>query len=214
MKKSLYLLLVPAIALTLTACGGSGGQASSTPTPIDTPLPSPTTEVEQFTETPQTSPAPSPKEDDRGIPGMKASTIRLLLDSSFGVPWTDNKPAPDAAMNIYDSSCSSTGSNDDNVIYDYSITMDKDEEIISASFGVSSTSGSTAESLFYAADLYFYALAIMPYDTANEDTVVTWFEETLPNATTDGDSISVGDATFTLYGSPYSMYWVDISKAE
>ena len=208
MKKKLSLLLVPAIVLTLAACGSSGSQAS------DTPAPSPTTEVEQVSESPQNSPAPALQEDDRGIPGMKASTIRLVLESSFGIPWTDNVSAPDAAKSIYSSSCSSVGSNDDNVMYDYSITMDGDEEIISASFGVSSVSGTSAQSLLNAADLYFYALAIMPYDTADEDTIVAWFETSLPNATTDGDSLTVGDATFTLYGSPYSMYWVDISKTE
>ena len=210
MKKKLSLLLVPAIALTLTACGSSGGQASTSPTPS----PSPTASEEQLSETPQYSFAPEVQEDDRGIPGMKSSTIRLLLDSSFGVPWTDNVPAPDAAKNIYAFSCSSTGSNDSSVTYDYSISMDEDEEIISASFGVSSVSGTSDQSLFNAADLYFYALAIMPYDTADEDTIVAWFEDSLPNATTDGDSLTVGDATFTLYGSPYSMYWVDISKTE
>lgn len=33
MRKTRYLLLVPAIALTLTACGGSGGQTSTSPSP-------------------------------------------------------------------------------------------------------------------------------------------------------------------------------------
>lgn len=145
---------------------------------------------------------------------MKASTIRLLLESSFGVPWTDNVPAPAEAAHIYTSSCTSSGSNDESVIYDYSITMDADEEIIGATFGVSSTGGSSAQSLLNAADLYFYALAILPYDTADEETAIAWFEDSLPNATEEGSSLVIGDATFTLYGSPYSMYWIDVIKTQ
>lgn len=208
MKKKLSLLLILAISVTLTACGSSNNQADTTP------LSSPVTTEEQISEVPQASPVSEAPADDRGIPGMKASTIRLLLDSSFGVPWTDNVPASDEAKDFYAFSCSSTGSNDDNVAYDYSITMDEDEEIIGATFGVSALGGASQQALLNAADLYFYALAILPYDTADEDTIVAWFEDALPDATTVGESCSVGDATFTLYGSPYSMYWVDISKTE
>ena len=206
MKKKFGLPLLLALLLTLAACGASENQAGTSPSV------SPVATEEQTSAVPQDSIVPEMQADDRGIPGMKASTIRLLLDSSFGIPWTDNIPAQDEAKNIYASSCSSTGS-DDSVMYDYSITMDEDEEIISATFGVSALAGSSQQELLSAADLYFYAIAILPYDTADEDAVVAWFEDTLPNATTDGESFSVGDASFTLYGSPYSMYWVEISKA-
>lgn len=208
MKKKLSLLLLLSLVLSLASCGASENQADTTP------LSSPVAAEEQVSEIPQDSLVSEAPADDRGIPGMKAATIRLLLDSSFGVPWTDNVPAPDEAESIYAFSCSSTGSNEDNIVYDYSITMDEDEEIIGATFGVSASGNCTQQELLSAADLYFYALAILPYDTADEDTVVTWFEDALSNSTTDGESISVGDATFTLYGSPSSMYWADISKTE
>lgn len=208
MKKDFSLFLVLSLILSLSACGASESQVNTAPSPSsDIP-------EGQVSEAPQESPIPEVQADDRGIPGMKASTIRLLLDSSFGVPWTDNVPAPDEAKSIYAFSCSSTGSNEDSIVYDYSITMDEDEEIIGATFGVSASGNCTQQELLSAADLYFYALAILPYDTADEDTVVAWFEDALSNSTTDGKSISVGDATFTLYGSSPSMYWVDISKTE
>ena len=90
--------------------------------------------------------------------------------------------------------------------------MDADGEIIGASFGLSANLGTSEQDLLLAADLYFYTVAILPYDTSDEETITTWFEDELPYASSDGTSTTIGDATFTLYGIPGGSYWVDISK--
>ena len=203
-RRGILLLVASCLLLSLVSCSNT----SANPSPSVEPA------TQSPSATPSSVPSPAVQTDDKGIPGMKASTIRLLLDSSFGVPWTDDVPAPDEATNIYTTSCTSVGSKDDSVLYDYSITMDADGEIIGASFGISSIGDTSAQSFLNAADLYFYAIAILPYDTADDETAIAWFEDTLPNATSDGDSLTVGDATFTLYGAADSVYWVDIAKAQ
>ena len=148
-----------------------------------------------------------------GIPGMDSFTIRLVLESSpFSIPLTDGTIASPEAINLYAQSYVSSGSEDPNVLYDYSITEDLDGEIIGATFGITSA-GASEQELLTAADLFFYAVSIIPYDTADEDTLTAWFESTLPTVSESGESITVGDATFELYGMPGSMYWVDISKS-
>lgn len=89
---------------------------------------------------------------------MDSSTIRMLLDSTLGVPWTAEVSAPDAAKEVYASSCTSAGSSNDKVVYDYSITLDDDGEIIGATFGVTAVGNTSAQELLLAADLYFSIL--------------------------------------------------------
>ena len=146
--------------------------------------------------------------DNRGIPGMKATALLLTYDSSFDVPYQiAESTTPD-----YSAFTCVSSAEVDGIFYDYSISLDEDEEIISGSFGVSSPLVSATD-LYYAADLYFYVIAITDYDTGNEDELTTWFENALEVASADGVSTTIGDATFTLY-SLEGQYWVDISKTE
>lgn len=151
--------------------------------------------------------------DDRGIPGMKSyALLTVLTGEPFGVPMGDNSPT-DAENTGSAYTCVSNGSGKgSDIMYDYSLTLDADEEIIGASFGVMSTTASEKE-LLTAADLYFYAIGLIKYDTADSETLTTWFSDNLPNAGPEAIEITIGDATFQLYGSPGVMYWVDISKA-
>ena len=150
---------------------------------------------------------------NKGIPGMKSFAIRAVLEGDpFYIPMTDGTPAPEAAGDTYFMSYVSSSSGDSGIQYDYSITQDSDDEIISASFGIMSTTASEQE-LLSAADLYFYAVSIIPYDTSDEDTLSAWFEETLPITTEEGNTIAVGDAIYQLYGTPGVTYWVDISRS-
>ena len=150
--------------------------------------------------------------DEKGIAGMDSFAIRYVFQSDpFCIPMTEPVPAPEAAEDIYSASCSSSGSGNSGVLYDYSLILDADEEVISGSFGVSST-GANEQELLTAADLYFYTVSIIPYDTAEEETLTAWFEDNLPNVTSDGITTTIGDVSYQLYGTPGSMYWVDISK--
>ena len=198
--KILSLVLAFSLALSLSACSNAAdGSTSLPPEPSEqTPEPAPSTS--------------SLPQDDRGIPGMKASTIRFVLESAFGVPWTLENIKTGVEADYCYSSCSSSGSDNDSVTYDYSISMDADGEIIGASFGLSANLGTSEQDLLLAADLYFYTVVILPYDTSDEETITTWFEDELPYASSDGTSTTIGDATFTLYGIPGGSYWVDISK--
>lgn len=206
-KELLTLALSCTLLLSLSACGGGTEDASSTPEPsISTSdaSTSPSASSQSIEDTQQ---------DDMGIPGMDSFTIRLVLESSpFSIPLTDGTIASPEAINLYAQSYVSSGSEDPNVLYDYSITEDLDGEIIGATFGITSA-GASEQELLTAADLFFYAVSIIPYDTADEDTLTAWFESTLPTVSESGESITVGDATFELYGMPGSMYWVDISKS-
>lgn len=148
--------------------------------------------------------------DERGIPGMKSFPIRMLLNNSFGIPYTEETAADQYEEPYFAASCMSDAASDDGVSYDYSLTMDSDDEIIQGTFGILATTASDTQ-LMLAADLYFYAVAINPYDTADEETLTEWVDANLATANENGSSTTVGDATFTLYRSG-SMIWIEISK--
>lgn len=138
---------------------------------------------------------------------MDATVFLLMADESFGVPYS-KKPSEDLEYSAY--TCVSSGIAD-GVFYDYSISLDNDDEIIGATIGLTSVDASETE-LYYAADLYYYALAISILDDPEKETLVTWFEDSLPNATKGVSPITISGATFELYCTG-SIYWVDISKA-
>lgn len=152
--------------------------------------------------------------DDRGIPGMDPFAVKIILNSEpFDIPIPET--IPEDALNPYCAShCSTTGGGDrSGVTYDYSLSLDSDGEIVGASFGITSTTA-TAQQLLTAADLYFYTVSLIQYDTSDEDSLYAWFSESLKNASDKGISTTIGDASFDLYGTPGIMYWVDISKAD
>lgn len=206
MKRLLSTALLFAMALTLVSCGGGNASSDSTV--------GSQSNVHSASSSVSSEPIISNSEstDGRGIPGMSTFAIRAVLEGSpFGIPMTEDVPAPVEATESYASSCTSSGPASGNVLYDYSITMDSDGEIIGASFGITSITANESEML-NAADLFFYTVSQISYDTADKDTLVAWFEETIPAATTDGTSITVGDAVYHLYGNPGLLYFVDISK--
>lgn len=137
---------------------------------------------------------------------------RCFLGAPYEVPKGELTPA--AAENTAGAfTCTSTGGGEGSgVMYDYSLTLDEDEEIVGATFGIMSTTASERE-LLTAADLYFYAVSLLKYDTADTDALTEWFAANLANASEDAIETTIGDATFQLYGTPGTMYWVDISKA-
>lgn len=202
-------LMAATLALSMAGC-------SSTPQPKQPADSTSKSTVQSAQSTPATVPDESVSthsSDDRGISGMKSFPIRTVLSGEpFAIPYTDDAPAPIEASEIYVSSCISSGSNTEGVLYDYSITLDGDDEIIGASFGLSSTTA-TEDQLLLAADLFFYGVAINPYDTGDAEGLGKWFSDNLPSVSTDGTSTTIGDATFELYGDPGLTYWVSISKA-
>lgn len=152
--------------------------------------------------------------DDRGIPGMDPSALLTLLTGDpFYIP-TGELVAVDDAENTYCAyTCTSTGGGEGSgVMYDYSLSLDSDEEIVGSSFGIISTTANEEE-LLVAADLFFYAVSLLDYDTADSETLSAWFTDNLEHAGSDAIETTLGDATFQLYGIPGNMYWVDISKA-
>ena len=145
--------------------------------------------------------------DDRGIPGMTATAFLLVTEKNFDVPYSV-KPSDNPEYSAY--TCTSIGGSG-GVWYDYSISLDNDYEIIGGSFGVVGSDVTDTE-LFHAAELYYYALALSVLDAQEQETLSSWFGESLPNATNGKSSIVVGGAAFDLYCTG-SMYFVDISKA-
>lgn len=203
MKKMVMALAAGMLTVLLCACG-SPKQTDTVQTPIST-----------ATQTPEITPSPTqgiPTDDPRGIPGMKASTIKTLLNTSFGVPLGEDGPAFD--QDYAATSCTSYGEDRTGAVsYDYSISIDSDGEIIGASFGISSINA-TGTSFLQAADLYLYAVGLVSYDTADSDALTAWIAENLETvAGTDGVSTTIGDAMFELYGLQDTSYWIDISSA-
>ena len=106
-SKILSLVLAFSLALSLSACSNAVDGSTSIPpeTSEQTPEPAPSTS--------------SLPQDDRGIPGMKASTIRFVLESAFGVPWTLENIKTGVEADYCYSSCSSSGSDNDSVTLSY-----------------------------------------------------------------------------------------------
>ena len=198
MKKFLCVLLL--MAFVLTGCGSAPEEAK----PVE---PAPPAEVD-------TSAQQEVKEqaDESGISGMASYPIRSVLSGDpFNIPMEDLTPADGASGCAY--TCSATGGGEGRgVMYDYSLTLDGDEEIIGASFGIVSTTANE-EKLLTEADMYFYAVSLIEYDNSDKETLAKWFEDNLGTAGSEATETTIGDAKFQLYGVPGATYWVDISKA-
>ena len=126
--------------------------------------------------------------------------FQMTATNTFGIPY-EKKESDNPDYSAY--TCVSAGEVD-GISYDYSISLDSDEEIIGASFGVSALSASATD-LFYAADLYFYSVSLIAYDTGDKEALSAWFTESLPNASSEAISITLGDAKFDLYGMNLSL---------
>lgn len=210
MKKFLSICVTLMFLVNLASCGATSPPAGSE-APVNNPDTPAVTE-----QTPQAMPHSSSTEtsvtDDRGIPGMNSFALLTVLSGDpFEIPAGELTPA-----GAEDSYCAFTcvsygGGEGSGVMYDYSLTMDSDEEIIGASFGIASTTASERK-LLTAADLYFYAVSLLQYDTADTEALTAWFAENLSAANGEAIEITIGDAHFELYGIPGYMYWVDISK--
>lgn len=209
MRKILSVCISLILLTALVSCGDSSPAKNEAPTEQESSAPAdPTPATEQ-------SPGntDSLSTDDRGISGMKSyALLTVLTGEPFGVPMGSNNPTGAENTSSAYTCVSNGGGEGSGVMYDYSLSLDADEEIIGASFGVMSTTASERE-LLTAADLYFYAISLIEYDTADSETLAAWFSDNLPNAGSEAIETTIGDATFQLYGSPGAMYWVDISKA-
>jgi len=154
--------------------------------------------------------------DNRGIPGMDPYPLRTVLESEpFYLKMMGEAPAPAEDADLYASTCSMTNKSD-GIIYDYIINTDNDGEVVKATFGVINSSASSDE-LLKAAELYFYVVSLMGYDTSDEEALFAWISENLPtvaDAGEDGVEITIGDAKYSFCGLTDEMYLVDISKAD
>lgn len=203
MKRTITILLVLCLIMPVFAgCADSGAQESDPQEEVSEVVPEMSSE----------EPEPSVVLDDRGINGMNPQAIMLTLSSSFGVPYskTDSDTPDDE---VY--SCVSMGDDPGtySVYYSYSMGLDAESEIIEANFSVVAKDA-TGKELLLAADLFFYAISLISYDTADKDALAAWFEAALPEVSENPASVTIGDATFSLYGLDGYMYWVDICKAE
>lgn len=201
-KKLLSACCALALLLSLTSCGGVPAQSSAA-----------SSSGQYVSSSAAGSETDEPEVDPHAIPGMGSYAIRHVLSGApFEVPYTTaNLSSVEGAPDTYACvSCSNTDGAA--VMYDYSLTLSADETIIGASFGITGTTAS-AQELLTAADLYFYAISLIKYDTANTEELTSWFASSLPDVGETAIETTIGDATFKLWGIPGAMYWVDISKA-
>lgn len=213
MKRFLSLGLILLLMLSAAGCGSSDADEITLQN-VGAPATEETTDAPSQSSDDNSTETSEPEDSDsRGIPGMSAFPAQMVLsEPPFNVPIGEQVVSADTEYCAF--SCISYGDGSDpyeGVSYDYSLSLDDDNEIVSATFGVTST-GASEETLLLAADLYFYCVGQLNYDTADRDTLCAWFEEGLKTVGSDGMTTTVGDATYSLYGTPGSMYWVDISK--
>ena len=165
--------------------------------------------------------------DDRGIDGMQSLATRMVFDASFGIPYSKEVPVDDdntycatTTSSIYkDDSAGETYRDAGSITYDYSISLDDDGDIVSATFGISNTSVNEL-TFSFAANLYFKVIAMMNYDTMDADILGDWVDESVSSiiSTSGIYSIIMGDAEFTLCsigeGKAGGSMWMDIAKAD
>ncbi len=104
-------------------------------------------------------------------------------------------------------------------MFDYYIYLDDDEEVISATFGI--TNDYTNSTIFESrAELFIYCVGLLPYDTAKSDETadalceaIDTLEEGTPFVLTEGDVTFELYATKDAYGDISSIF-LEISKAE
>ena len=210
------ILSIVLVVCLLSACIGC-----STPSSENTGDASLTSSVIEDADTEEITDTPIPESeneasppDSRGIPGMDSFALRYTLQNSpFNMTFSDLIPAPVDARATFAYQAISTGSGNDGVGFDYSITLDSDEEIIGATFGATATTASETQ-LLQAANLYFSVVSFVDYDTSNEDELSVWIESSLPEISAGNNAaITIGDAVYELYGVPGLTYWLDISKS-
>lgn len=217
MKKLLCLLFAICLIGSITGCGGNPqvNTSQSQPTASTTEN---TSDNEQSSDSTSESTSTTEPADDRGISGMKSFQTRMILNSAFGIPLAD-KTEDDQSVSTYCAVHYTSNNfyeeNGVTVLCDYSISVDNDDEIVGASFGINAITASKTE-LALAADLFFYAVGLTSYDTSDTETLTAWLEENIFTVGIEetGVSIVIGDARFELYGLPGTSYWLDISKAE
>lgn len=154
--------------------------------------------------------------DDRGIPGADYFTVIYVLYEEFGIYMGTKDPS-----SIQELSASSVSSfytdEEQGAKFDYSISLDRDDEIISATFGVTNLY-TNEEAFLNRAKLYIYGVGLMPYNTADSEATakalydaVDSLEDGKPFVVTKGDAEFSLNGTRDSYGGLSSVF-VQISK--
>lgn len=217
-RKFFALALFLLMLISLTSCGETtqdqenSPPASSQPkeqTPDTTPAADENKEAETETESEDLP-------DERGIIGSHGTDIRMGL-TQFGLEEAAISPAPEEAREIFASS-SSTSYQDSSlgVTFDYSLTMDRDFQIIGASFGITNNSASKDDFVIMAST-YLGFSATMPYDAGEPANAKDWVIESIEKGLNEGENaITIGDAKFELFGTEIGdgigNIWMDVSK--
>lgn len=217
MKKMLALCVSLTLAFSLTACGSQSSTSQSNQTEgSESSSVSNVSSTEQSTGTSSNQPETEP--DNRGIPGANYFGLCYVLSNEFGIGLGDLEPASTPELCAY-SVYSSYEDQQQSATFDYSLSLDSDEEIISATFGVTNYYSDTAMFLNQA-KLYIYAVGLLPYDTAQAETTAEALYDAI-DTLEDGVPfvITEGDAKFELYATKdnsgdYSSLFVQISRVK
>lgn len=213
MKKLLIPSVLLAFALFLTACGG---QSSTKQSNQESSSDSNVSGIEQSTSASSNQPDAEP--DNRGIPGANYFGLCYVLSNEFGISLGNLEPTstPDlCAYNLY----SIYEDPQQSATFDYALSLDSDEEIVSATFGVTNYYSDMTVFLDRA-KLYIYSVGLLPYDTAKAETTaetlynaIDSLEDGVPFVITEGDAKFELSATKDTSGD-FSSIFVQISKVE
>lgn len=214
-------LLIPCLSLTLVlslvACSGqsSTNQSNQTEGGGSSSV-SNVSSIEQSTNTSSNQTETEP--DNRGIPGANYFGLCYSLSDEFGISLGYLEPASTPELCAY-SVYSIYEDPQQSATFDYTLSLDSDKEIISATFGVTNYYSDMATFL-NRAKLYIYAVGLLPYDTAQAETTAEALYDAI-DTLEDGVPfvITEGDAKFELYATKdtsggYSSIFVQISKVK
>ena len=133
MKRLLSACISLSLLLCLAACGSPSAPEGSGPSSAE---PDPLSSIgSDPQEEPPSGSAEDSSLDPRGIPGMDSYALLTVLSGApYEVPKGElTRPRQKTLLSAF--TCTSTGGGEGSgVMYDYSLTLDEDEEIVGATF--------------------------------------------------------------------------------
>ncbi len=221
MKKLCVVGIICATALTLSACGSTENVETSGIKSNDIATSTSVTESKPIETTSASASASTSTleqdSDDRGIPEVFYFAVAKVIEDEFEIPIAELERSSDQELSAYsmyamqdDSLWSST--------YDYSMALDEDKEIISASFGI--TNMFSDYSKFMERAMTYLYIAGLTSTQINEDSLVPdqiyeaipTIDPSQPLELTEGDAVFTLNATKDSEGN-YSSFWLSITKA-
>lgn len=212
MKKIIVSMVVAAVALSLVACSSGNNEVSTSSSEISSSAPvsselsesSSSSEPELSSSEPLSSASNSSDAVSAGPVGIKGShitDIRVSLNNAIGIPEGSIKRASDDEKDLYAYSSGSSYTDPDlDVSFDYSLTCDKDFQVIKATFSIFNGAVLSSQDFQSLAAQYLSYCATMPCDTVDTELSSNHVKFTIESLNKDQNGLEViwGDASYIV----------------